>query len=321
MFVTEIELPASLRYENNAILLDLTDPYQNLISIDNTDYIISYLKNKIPGNKGGNSFIFTLTPAQEYEDGVTPTHVLKICKYTFKGNKFYKSIHKRFYREVEALFECKKRNFSNVIEIYHSGILKTSKNDRFLFYTMEYSESDIKVFFENNQLPLFNRIDLCLSLAYGIEELHSLEYYHRDIKPDNIFVFDDTFKLGDLGLISFRDDDLAADENRIIGPKGWISPEAMNKYLTENLDSELRYDCGIDYQSDIFQLGMVFWYIIQGNAPIGSIRESDFKRKKSMMYPLLRTMLNHNKRRRPINIEEVIYQLKLIHNKQLSLVE
>jgi serine/threonine protein kinase len=186
---------------------------------------------------------------------------------------------------------------------------------------MEYSESDIKTFFETNHPPLFDRIDFCLSLAYGIAELHSIDYYHRDIKPDNIFVFDDTFKIGDLGLISYRNDDMSADENGIIGPKGWISPEAMNKYLTDNVTSEFEYDCTLDYQSDIFQLGMVFWYIIQGNAPVGSIREADFKSNRSRMYPLLRTMLNHNKKRRPINIEEVIYQLKRIHHRQLSLGE
>ena len=129
--------------------------------------------------------------------------------------------------------------------------------------------------------------------------MKKIGFYHRDLKPDNIFIVDKTWKIGDLGLIASRDQDYNIDlPNELIGPKGWFCPEAMNKYLTENIEFPISFDCNIDHQSDIFQLGKIFWYIFQGNAPIGSIKRNDFKIKDERIYEIIRRMINHSKAKR-----------------------
>lgn len=169
--------------------------------------------------------------------------------------------------------------------------------------------------FNGNDIPFGNRIDLCLQIANGLKELKDIGYYHRDIKPDNILMFDDTWKIGDLGLIAFRDKDNIYDKkNDFIGPKGWLSPEAMNKYLQSD-NNKYKFDCNIDHQSDVFQLGKVFWYILQGNAPIGNIRRSDFFDGHDDIYSVLKYMLNHSKKKRPISIDYVINELSRIMQK------
>lgn len=112
---------------------------------------------------------------------------------------------------------------------------------------------------ETNNIFFCNKINLCLQIATGLKELNDLGFYHRDLKPDNILIFDNTWKIGDLGLIAFRDRDnnLYDKKNDFIGPKGWLSPEAMNKYLQSD-NNKYQFDCDIDHQSDIFQLGKVF---------------------------------------------------------------
>jgi len=143
-----------------------------------------------------------------------------------------------------------------------------------------------------------------------------------DLKPDNIFISNDVWKIGDLGLLSERYDSDEIDVvNEQIGPKGWMSPESMNKYLTEGKGFAYNFPCKIDHQSDIFQLGKVFWYIFQHNAPIGSVNESDFKIRQSQIYSVLKTMLNHSKVKRYKNVDEVIKLLKGVEAKLLKTLE
>jgi serine/threonine protein kinase len=147
-----------------------------------------------------------------------------------------------------------------------------------------------------------------------------MNFYHRDIKPDNIFFVGSTWKIGDLGLIDDQDKNHSIDKiAEWVGPRGWMSPESMNKYLTENKGFIGEFNVKINHQSDIFQLGKVFWYIFQHNAPIGNISESDFVLKEKEVYPILRTMLNHSTKKRYEMIDEVIYLFTKIESKSLRL--
>ncbi len=92
----------------------------------------------------------------------------------------------------------------------------------------------------------------------------------------------------------------------------------MNKFLTEVKSFLDNFNCKIDHQSDIFQLGKVFWYIFQHNAPIGSIKGGDFKLKNGQIYSVLRTMLNYSKNRRYSKIDEVIKLLKVVQSQLLK---
>jgi serine/threonine protein kinase len=171
----------------------------------------------------------------------------------------------------------------------------------------------------HDELSVSEKLNLCRSLSEGLKELCSLGYYHRDIKPDNIFIINDVWKIGDLGLLAERDKEDEIDRiGEGIGPKGWMSPESMNKYLCEGKKFLFIHNCNIDHQSDIFQLGKVFWYIFQYNAPIGTVKEKDFFIKNTRIYAVIKTMLNYSKKKRYKKIDEVIWLFKLIEAKMLK---
>jgi serine/threonine protein kinase len=296
-----------------------------LVRIKGVDYFITYLNGGTPGNKGGNSILLKLYESQSIDvDNVNygePNMVLKISKSRKSNDPNWASTNeKRFLKEIEALTNCEKECFQNVVRIYHSGVCRiknwdTGKFDNHLYYTMEFAEYDLKGFIENSHdsLSLYEKLNLCLSLCEGLRELRSLGYYHRDIKPDNIFMIDDVWKIGDLGLLSERNRTGEIDKvGEPIGPKGWMTPESMNKYLCEGKSFTFNHDCVIDHQSDIFQLGKVFWYIFQYNAPLGSVKERDFLIKNAHIYAALKTMLSYSKKRRFKNIDEVIKLLKIV---------
>ena len=309
----------SLKYEHNRICLN-DNIIDNTITIDNIQYYMYYINPKFKNSKGAHSYVFALYEAQEYEDNPTPNKVIKISNNRDYADSKSKA-NNRFYREIEVLKKCQAIRLSNIVSIHADGQLwclgknKQGKSIKyyFPFYVMDYASNDLKTYLEHNDISISDRVNLCLQIAYGLNELYDLGYYHRDLKPDNILLFGNTWKIGDLGLVAFRDEDYDK-MNEFIGPRGWITPEAMNKYLCEG-NTGKAFDCKIDHQSDIFQLGKVFWYIIQGNAPIGTVKRRDYIDRNDEIYALLKFMLNHTKGKRPRSMEFVIKTLNRIAEK------
>lgn len=319
--------------KGNIIYLN-EDPRENQLSINNIDYYACSVSPHFKRNKGAHSYVLALYPRQDFTDiyDSQPQKVIKISNvrdYSRKGGYVESDANERFRIEVKALEECKRNHIPNIIEIDLQGHIQCTesyktkdgdekkKKEYFPFYMMDYADGDLKQYLEeHDDIDKSEKLDLCLQLAEGLNDLNRLGYYHRDIKPDNILIFHGTrWKIGDLGLVTRRDFDYDR-QNELIGPKGWLSPEAMNKYLSEGRGNK-KIDCIIDEQSDIFQLGKVFWYIIQGNAPIGCIDRSDFFESDDSIYVLIRAMLDHSKERRIRNMSEVIKELNKIIDKAM----
>lgn len=314
-----ITIKTHIEYNNESIQLDLGDLTQNNVCINGVDYYMYPLNPSFPDSKGANSHVFALYEAQQYEDGSdnTPQMAIKISK---TQTPTLEPKH-RFNREIEALLKCKENRLRNIINIDIDGKISFKVTNKkgvqrdvyFRFYTMEYAEVDLKSYLEenNDKIDIIERISLCIEIANGIKQLNEIEIYHRDIKPDNILMTEDyRCKIGDLGLMAYRDQDYDR-ENEFIGPKGWISPEAMNKYIVNRYNRD-KFTCIIDHKSDMFQLGKLFWFIFQGNVPIGNISLTDFKVNDSSLYGLLKYMLNHSKEKRPNDINYVIQELNRI---------
>jgi serine/threonine protein kinase len=299
--------------ENNYYDLDIQDPSANIINIDGIEYSFQNIENK-----GGNSIILFLYETQLLDDPVEygkPDLVLKILKYPV--NYKLENIHKRFKNEIFCLNQCESLGLQGVISIYHSGEcfirdFHKRREFRYFFYTMEFAEYDLKSFVEekHKELELEDKISICLMLARGILDLEKAEIYHRDLKPDNIFFTQGEWKLGDLGLAKRRNTAEELDKvGEPIGPRGWMSPESMNKFLTEGRGFNFTYDCVIDGKSDIFQLGKIFWYVFQHNAPIGNLRSEDFKLGEQTLFLIILGMLSYDKVLRTDGIGSVIEQL------------
>ena len=95
--------------------------------------------------------------------------------------------------------------------------------------------------------------------------------------------------------MKYRGEDNSIDDlNEFIGQEMEFT-ETMNKFLTFQRKMEFNYDCDIDDFSDIFQLGYLFWFIFQGNVPIGKIQRKDFNLKYDDIFSMLMWMLNHSK--------------------------
>lgn len=273
------------------------DIKRNILEHEEVFYRIAELStNSDRAGKGGNSNVFKLIDPNDDE-----TYIIKFCKYYLGGsNERIKNRIYRFDNEIRALEKAKSLDSGNIIEILFSGEL-TIGNKKFRYYVMEKGDKDLSDFLEEEEVTIQQKVLLCTQILNGIKELHEkLKVYHRDIKPDNIFFVGDTWKIGDLGLISSRDSDYDLDEIREkIGPYGWLSPEVTNKALCEGTNKEKQFSCVIDESSDVFQLGKLFWYIFQGNIPIGQLSKDDFLISNDTIFLIIQLMLQYSKDRRP----------------------
>lgn len=274
------------------------NPDYNYIQIDNEEFFVEPLDDEFESNKGSSSNLFILVdPSGESDD-----KVIKICKTPLSAGRNRQLA--RFRREIKAFRIASRVPLSNVIHFYKSGELQID-DEIFLYIITEKADEDLARFLERNEFKfaLNQKISFCVSILNGIKQLHSAGIYHRDIKHDNILRVQGEFKVGDLGIVGFQGKDFFDFDNEKIGPYGWLSPEATNKMLTYKKKTGYTYDCDINTSSDVFQLGKLFWYIFQGNLPIGQLRVEDSNFGESDVFQIIFDMLQHRKNRRPSIIE------------------
>lgn len=282
--------------EKNDIKLS-EDKRENILSDGEKHYQIDFLKDDKYVH-GGNGVVFKLTDEQEGLEYAVK--FLKFPEQLRNDNWKTKKRIQRFEREVEAMFVASNNSLPNVVRIFFNGIKNIDGMD-FHYYVMEKCELTLKEYLikNENNLDITQKSILCQKILKGILGLHEYKIYHRDIKQDNVYFIGNEPYIGDLGLADYRDTDIYINERgELIGPTGWFSPEAINKYLVEKIGNPNGFDCTIDEKSEIFQLGKLFWYIFQGNIPIGHITHDDFISGNILLFTMISNMLKYSKKTR-----------------------
>ncbi len=297
-----------MKLVKNRIFLHGNDSYEDYMSINNCDRQLLELDDDCKGGKGFNSRVFQAIDSNETEKDL----VIKFCRFYLPATTdYYKKRISRFEREIKALMDVKASEHKDfVVDIIENGVHEIG-GKKFRYYVMEKADYDLRQYLNDNDLSLQQKTILFKDLARSLKCLHEMEIYHRDLKPDNIFCFEGTWKIGDLGLINVRNEDYDIDyKTESIGPRGFFSPEAENKACGDRERNDFDFDVWIDDKSDVFQLGKIYWYIIQGEIPSGHIIEDDIKvDNESMIKPVLLRMLQYKKNRRP-----TIFELEPLFN-------
>lgn len=110
-------------------------------------------------------------------------------------------------------------------------------------------------------------VSIAIQFCEAVQHLHTKGYIHRDIKPDN-FVWarredrSNVFMI-DFGIAKAFDEDLSGRplekytrQGEFVGPANFSSPELLAYAVDKTVQVDLR--------SDLFQLGMMIWYVLTG---------------------------------------------------------
>jgi serine/threonine protein kinase len=287
--------------------LDQDIAENNIFLINGEEYFLEQI-DVAEARQGGNSSVFRAVHPEGND-----SYVVKFCRYPLDSTyPRDKRRIRRFEREIEALHRARNSVESRcVVRIVQDGTFRvvsdSGRRAPLKYYVMEAADSDLAKYLEENELSLPQKILLCDELLKILKGLHALGIYHRDIKPENILMVGGRPLFGDLGLIAYREIDQDIDEfAEKVGPIGYLSPEATNKGLGLRSKGSFTFDCVIDDKSDIFQLGQVFWLVLQDEVPTGHLIVGDlrFGAGAAVLERVIQPMLQYGKQRRA-SVEDV----------------
>lgn len=148
------------------------------------------------------------------------------------------NITARFRREVITLTSI---NHPNVVKILGSNLDNDPPS-----YLMPLAESTLaRDMTSLKKMPIEHRIGVFMDILAGLEAIHELGIYHRDLKPLNILRFGSNYAISDFGLISLDQSQLS-----VLTQSGVYM--GSDKYTAPEITHELKY---ASKASDIYSAG------------------------------------------------------------------
>lgn len=219
--------------------------------------VIEPVKSK-PGSTGGN---FSVCYLVEKDGKIGFLKALNVLSFLRDDKPDLLSattvMLNTFNFERELLKRCANKNFSKVSRLLEAeqenipGFLVAN-----VFYMIfEKADGDVR-----NHLNFTELVDTSWKLrslhniATGLMQLHSIEISHQDIKPSNVFVFDEvTSKIGDLGRSLCQDIQAPHSGLNFSGDPRYAPPEVFHGFVLHEWKEKV-------FAIDTFLLGSMATY-------------------------------------------------------------
>lgn len=206
-------------------------------------------KTKIkPGGTGGNFSVCYIVKKDGRIGFLKAINTLTFLRADEDQIKAQADMLNTYNFEKEILSRCKNKNLTKVSKLLEASF---EKIDGFLIpgvYYMIFEKADSDVREHINFTSLVDNLWKLKSLhniATGIKQLHSINVSHQDLKPSNVFIFEDGIsKIGDLGRA--LSDNLSAPHSDydFSGDIRYAPPEVFHKFvLPEWRDKVFAIDC------------------------------------------------------------------------------
>lgn len=174
---------------------------------------------------------------------------IKILKKEYAENEEFL---RRFRNESKAIAVL---SHPNIVRIYDVGF-----SEQLQYIVMEYIEGiTLKEYIEEEQVLTWkDTVHFVIQILRALQHAHDKGIVHRDIKPQNIMMFDDgTIKVMDFGIAKFAREEGKTATDQAIGSVHYISPEQAGGNVT-------------DAKSDIYSVGAMMYEMLTGQKPFDS---------------------------------------------------
>jgi len=189
----------------------------------------------------------------------------------------------------------------NLVKFY-----KAWEEEQRLYIQIELCECSLQMFADlNHDIPESVVWNFLIDMLQAVEHLHSHQYLHLDIKPENIFISKDgLYKLGDFGLVFDLSKKSVFDP--LEGDPKCLAKETIQGIFTEAADifslgiTTLELACDLDLPT-----GGETWHILRNN----NIPESCFKNISPELKYLIKKMMHSDYKTRPTATELLNYPI------------
>ncbi len=232
-------------------------------------------------------------------------------------------VRSRFLREARAAAQIR---HPNVARVSHYG-----EQDGECFYVMELVEGETLEarIRRDGPIPLALALEIIEQTARALAAAEACGVVHRDIKPSNIMLESDPsgaliVKVIDYGIAKVvgAEAERGAEKTQpgFIGTPAFASPEQFAP--SEQMK--------IDTRSDIYSLGVTFWYLLSGRVPFVGRTLNDIRLRQAESLPveqlkgfdvpagilaLLKSMLAPDPKYRPQSARELLSEVHRCYTK------
>lgn len=168
----------------------------------------------------------------------------------------------RFRREARAAAQLKS---PHVVQIHDFGI---DSGAPYIAMELLQGEDLCSRLDREGALPFPVAVEILMQAAKGLRIAHQNGIVHRDIKPSNIFLSDSAgevlVKILDFGIAKaeMKDGVATTTEGLVFGSPAYMSPEQARAGQ-------------VDFRSDLWSLGAVYYEMLTGKAPFTGSNASD----------------------------------------------
>ena len=210
----------------------------------------NHIKNIIPNyhisnliGSGGFANVYEGTNAEGLNVGI------KVPQINFEDT-VDSSVLEKFASEAEIWV---KLNHENIVGLLDSDIRPIP------YIVMELMDGgNLNQLMKNHELTVGEAINIMQQILKGLSYSHRMATVHRDIKPENIlFTSDGVAKITDWGIGKHM---ASASMSKTVGTKG-----TLNYCAPEQFDAKKYGE--VDWQTDIFQVGIMFYEMLTGVNP------------------------------------------------------
>ncbi len=161
----------------------------------------------------------------------------------------------RFRRELEVTSQLR---HPSTIRVYEHG--ETEDGRPYMVMELLTGQS-LAERLEQGRVPEFQALQFARQIAESLSEAHEHGIFHRDLKPDNIFIetvgVTTVIKVLDFGIAGGIDALKLTRAGEVFGTPQYMSPEQCN-------------GTDLDHRTDIYSLGCILYEMIEGKPPFSA---------------------------------------------------